>query len=313
MDADGSNQTNLTNHSSIDSDPAWSPDGNQIAFRSDRDGNAEIYVMNADGSNQTRLTNHFRDDFSPTWSPDGTQIAFSSNRNGITGGIGIYVMDADGSNVHILVVEYVPSISRNLSAAWSPDGTQIAFETNRDGNREIYVVDADGTGLTNLTNHSNNDFSPAWSPDGTQIAFHSGRDGNYEIFVMDADGSNPTNLTNHDSYDSFPVWSLAQVDTDNDGVPDADDNCTNAPNPAQDDTDGDDCGNVCDADYDQTGSTGFSDYGAFINAFGTFDLDFDHTEPVTGPAGFGDVGAFNSLFGSAPGPSGTTSGTIACP
>ncbi len=71
MDADGSNQTLLTNNPALDGLPAWSPDGTKIAFHSDRDGNDEVYVMDADGSNQTRLTNNHAFDFGPAWSPVG--------------------------------------------------------------------------------------------------------------------------------------------------------------------------------------------------------------------------------------------------
>ncbi len=76
--------------------PNWSPDGTEIAFTSNRDGNDEIYVMNADGSNQTRLTYNDAYDGMPAWSPDGTRIAFESRRD--SNGSAIYVMNADGSN-----------------------------------------------------------------------------------------------------------------------------------------------------------------------------------------------------------------------
>ncbi|MCK4324384.1 MAG: PD40 domain-containing protein, partial [Armatimonadetes bacterium] len=83
----------------------------------------------------------------------------------------------------------------------------IAFETDRDGNREIYVMEADGSNQTNLTNNSAYDEQPAWSPNGSQIAFGSHRDDNWEVYVMDSDGSNPTNLTNNSAYDDEPAWS----------------------------------------------------------------------------------------------------------
>ena len=82
MNADGTNQTRLTNNSAEDIWPSWSPDGTKIAFMSDRDGNGEIYVMNADGTNQTRLTNNSATEYCPSWSPDGTKIVFMSNRDG---------------------------------------------------------------------------------------------------------------------------------------------------------------------------------------------------------------------------------------
>jgi hypothetical protein len=98
---------------------------------------------------------------------------------------------------------------------------------------------------------------------------------------------------------------------DGDGV--CPDNCYLRVNPAQDDTDGDLCGNLCDADYDNDGIVGFSDFGAFTANFGTTNELYNHTEPVTDTVGFGDFGFFSANFGSAPGPSDITPGTIACP
>jgi hypothetical protein len=103
------------------------------------------------------------------------------------------------------------------------------------------------------------------------------------------------------------------VDSDGDGWNDIEDNCSDVPNPDQDDTDGDDCGNLCDADYDNSGLVGFVDFGAFSGAYGSTNLKMDHTETVEGPVGFVDFGFFAGAYGSTPGPSGTTTGTTACP
>jgi hypothetical protein len=103
------------------------------------------------------------------------------------------------------------------------------------------------------------------------------------------------------------------ADTDGDGWIDIEDNCSDVANPDQDDTDGDDCGNLCDADYDGTGLVGFVDFSAFANAYGSNDLEMDHTETVEGPVGFIDFSFFSGAYGSVPGPSGTTTGTTACP
>ena len=86
----------------------------------------------------------------------------------------------------------------DTSQAWSPDGTRIAFETDRDGDFEIYVMNADGSGQTNLTNNpAACDISPTWPPDGTQIFFRSDRGGerfDYKPYVMNADGSDVTGV-----------------------------------------------------------------------------------------------------------------------
>ena len=98
MDADGGNQQRLTNNRNNELSPVWSPDGNRIAFVSDRKGNLDnfdIYIMDADGGNQQNLTNNRAWNWQPSWSPDGNRIAFDSNRDGNSE---IYVMDADGSN-----------------------------------------------------------------------------------------------------------------------------------------------------------------------------------------------------------------------
>ena len=190
----------LTHHSATDGSPSWSPDGQHIAFHSNRDDNYEIYVMASDGSNLRRLTNHSSIDSHPSWSPDGQHIAFSSDRDGDWE---IYVMASDGSNLRRLTNH--SSIDRFPS--WSPDGQHIAFHSNRDDNYEIYVMASDGSNLRRLTNHSSIDRFPSWSPDGQHIAFHSNRDDNYEIYVMASDGSNPRRLTHHSAADGRLFWS----------------------------------------------------------------------------------------------------------
>jgi Tol biopolymer transport system component len=117
----------------------------------------------------------------------------------------IVVVNADGSGLTRLVDggrgwEY-------MSPAWSPDGSQIAFGSSRDGGWDIYVMRADGSWVTRLTPELARDDEPAWSPDGTRIAFTSDRDGDFEIHIMNSDGSGVMKLTDHPAQDGNPAWS----------------------------------------------------------------------------------------------------------
>lgn len=87
-----------------------------------------------------------------------------------------------------------------------PSGRRIAFNSYHGGRAEIYVMNADGSGLTRLTNNPANDWDFSWSPDGRRIAFVSFRDDNWEIYVMNADGSGLKNLTNNPADDQWPSW-----------------------------------------------------------------------------------------------------------
>ena len=201
MNANGTNQTRITNNVAADSDPTWSPSGTQIAFKSTRTGNNDIWIMNADGSAFNVLTSDVNTDQDPNWSPDGASIAFVSNRDG---DFEIFTMSAaNGSGQTPLTA----NVFSDTHPAWSPDGTQIAFESTRDGNPEIYVMNADGTNPTRLTTNAGSDSSPSWSPDGAKIVFHSNRDGNVELYSMTATGAAQTRLTNNIASDQASNWS----------------------------------------------------------------------------------------------------------
>ena len=222
INADGSEETRLTDNPAYDAFPSWSPDGKKITFASSRDGNMNIYVMNADGSEQTRLTNNSAPDVMPSWSPDGKKIAFQSTTERYSGeNLEIYVMNADGSNQTRLT----DNSAYDGCLCWSPDGKKIAFCSNRILCYEcyrIYVMNADGSKQTRLTN--NHAMCPSWSPDGKKIVFYSlvkdmpeetdnevearwWYELNMEIYIMNPDGSEQTNLTNNSAYDGYPSWS----------------------------------------------------------------------------------------------------------
>ena len=120
MNPDGTGQTNITNNSVTDREPAWSPDATRIAFESSRDGTPEIYVMNADGTGQTRLTNNIVFDQDPDWSPDGTKIAFESSRDG---NVEIYAMNADGTGQTNLTNNAAHDVGPDWGVASATTGT----------------------------------------------------------------------------------------------------------------------------------------------------------------------------------------------
>ena len=151
--------------------------------------------MNADGTGVVQITQSrgfFRE---ISWSPDGTQITFASSAGGLTGPLfvnhlpsDIYVGRADGSGARRLTL----GGGFNVEPAWSPDGSRIAFTSDRGGAYQVWVMESDGSGQRPLTSVGQN-FAPDWSPDGSQIVFHSDRDypdgSQGTIYVMAADGS----------------------------------------------------------------------------------------------------------------------------
>lgn len=205
MNADGSGVTQLTNNPADEYLPLWSPDGTRITF-----GRCvaicDVVVINADGSGETVVTN---DGFPGAWSPDSRQIAFGRSD-------GIFVVNVDGSGLaRVADPQFV--------TGWSPDGRQLLLGNNSDGDFEIFALNLDGSGITQLTNNTANDGGGRWSPDGTRIAFTSDRDGgDLDIFVMSAHGDSVTQLTQNDVVtDGGPGWSPdgSQIafDSDRDG------------------------------------------------------------------------------------------------
>jgi Tol biopolymer transport system component len=259
MNADGSGQRNLTRAWGLKGAPpgpgalpVWSPDWRRVAFVQERGvyrdfhgiqlRDSDIHVMNADGSGRRRLTRSPQNDGDPVWSPDGRRLAFVRIRGGRAD---IYVVNADGGGLrrlaHAIAFTPMPGAPRSgfgANPAWSPDGRKIAFMSNRDGTDDIFVVNADGSGLRNLTRSQGHDrtriwkgrehkrifwSSPeqVWSPDGRKIAFRSERDRpseleraacrprcqRDEIYVIDTDGSGLRRLTRNWKSDGAPAWS----------------------------------------------------------------------------------------------------------
>ena len=195
MNADGSNQTSLTEKYGEYSYPAWSPDGMRIAMRIDFGTGSGIAIMDLttsggtiSGNQPTAITDVFSD--APDWSPDGSQLVFMSS--------GDFGWDLNRYSVSTSGFFQIPGISRWVrDPKWSPDGQKILFssDVNNNGNSDIYIVNVDGSGLIQLTSNPFYEGSPAWSPDGQRIVFTADADENKDLFIMNLDGSGLTRLT----------------------------------------------------------------------------------------------------------------------
>jgi Tol biopolymer transport system component len=226
MNADGSGVRNLTQNPASDYSPAWSPDGSQIAFASDRgpdSGGNDIWVVNVDGTELRRLTHGGGIDEYPTWSPDGSRIAYACSGGRIladgTADFEVCVMDVDGDDRRQLTD--APGLSDY--PAWSPDGRQIAFMSTRGGwptlpdyvppayepgshgEYDIYVMDADGGNVRNVTNNGREDEQfPGWSPDGGFLVFS--RYGCLVAAAADGSAESVLSTPNELCEDGFPDW-----------------------------------------------------------------------------------------------------------
>jgi TolB protein len=197
--------------------PAWSPDGKQIAFAwtQDHGNHRYIYLMDSDGSGVVRLTDDASKESYPSWSPDGHCIVFHSF-DGSAGRLCVFCVDSN--NLQCFDLADFANVGQ---PTWSPDGSQIAISARVDGEQdnEIFVVSTECIGIAGgcepsvvrLTDNEVRDDQQAWSPDGKQIAFarwsEPGEIAWANIWVMDADGKNAVRLTNGDVNYTDPDWS----------------------------------------------------------------------------------------------------------
>lgn len=198
----------LTNNSFDDYSPTYIQALNRIGFVSDREDGTNVFTMNLDGSDQqTVFSRSVLLDY-PDWSPDGKLMTASytdgCNDTNPSCEFDLYVIDP----VTFALKQLTDTDGSEWVPQWSPDGQKIAFASDRDGDSEIYVIDANGS-LAQLTHNNGYDGRPRWSPDGSQISFETDQDGgDWDVFIMNADGSKPHVVTrNDDSDDWMQFWS----------------------------------------------------------------------------------------------------------
>lgn len=185
--------------------------GGTIVFSSYRNGESELFTMNADGSNKSQITSNQNRNSRPDWSYNGDQIAYVA-RIGNDYNYEIFVVDSQNGRLD-RVNHNADSLETEPS--WSPDGTQIAFTSNRQiienvfaGRFNVFLMDIDGGNQELLTDIGGSNSAPEWSPDGSKIVFQSTRDENLEIYTVNPDGTGLINLSNHEASDYSPAWSL---------------------------------------------------------------------------------------------------------
>jgi TolB protein len=196
-----------------DAAPSAAKPNGKIAFV-----NRNLYTINPDGTGQTTLAEAQTDIRFPVWSPDASKIVFSRTVFP-SQEYDLFVVNADGSNLTRLThtADAATGAAGNYGAAWSPDGSKLAFNSTRSGNSDIWVMNADGSAPVNLTpNTPGGDIEPAWSPDGARLAFTSTRaftnpSGDitraFEVYTMNPDGSNVVRVTNNQIADGDAAWS----------------------------------------------------------------------------------------------------------
>lgn len=203
INSDGTGQRLLPSTMDVNSYPALSPDGKQVAFVARNPGKSDIYIMDMNGNQLRQLAEYA---ISPAWSPDGNKIAFVSV-DFLYGdpNTGAPVYEYKISTINVDGTGLISTGTVGNDPVWSPDGSRIAFASQG----EIFTMNADGTGLTRLTQNNIHAESPSWSSDGKQIVFAAGVyrfPDTFEIYVVNVDTLQVSQLTNNSTRDAEPAW-----------------------------------------------------------------------------------------------------------
>jgi WD40-like Beta Propeller Repeat len=173
---------------------AWSPDGSRLAVAVFRDPGRSLWVMDADGSHAVQIADA-ENVGRPSWHPDGEHLTYTAQQGGRTE---VHVAAADGGSDEVVYSEVAPGTYAVFSSTFSPDGSQILFDAGTEDQYDIFVMDADGSNVRQITD-TGTDYNPSWSPDGSEIVFtRLEAASESDIFVMDANGSSVHRLTDDD-------------------------------------------------------------------------------------------------------------------
>ncbi len=203
MDFDGSNAYSVSNNSSTNILPSWSPSGGQIAYTSFMRSNPDLYVAAAGGGRPKKISGQRGMNTGASWSPDGSKLAVTLSKDGNPE---IYVINAsDGSVVSRLTTNK----AIDTSPSWSPDGSQIAFVSDRNGGPQIFVMAASGGTPKQVSFNGSYNTTPTWSPKaGKKIIAYTTRDGgNYDIVAIDLDSKTSTRITQSEGNNEEPAFS----------------------------------------------------------------------------------------------------------
>jgi len=204
ISADGETLTELFAHNTVElSNPAWSPDGQLVAFSGNQENNLDVFVIRADGTDLVNLTQSPEADGIPVWFPDSQRLLFRRWHESNWESSRLYVMNVDGTGL----LPFLEDVRAN-EFEWSPDGHWLLYSVGPALPNSLYRMSADGHEIVPITGSEFDERHTTWSPDGEQIAFVSKREGNFELYVMDADGSHLQRLTETpDIMELRPVWS----------------------------------------------------------------------------------------------------------
>ena len=194
MNADGTNRRQVTESDATTFYASLSVGLDMIYLSSRESGQFQIYAVRPNGKEFKRLTRVSGSFYAPELSPSGGWVVMAKD------GEGIWLMKPDGTNLHAI------TDANDIDPTWSADGSMIAFASSRSGTRQLFVMNADGSNIQQVTNLENMGGRSSWSPDGTKLTFYAGPEANRNIYVINVDGTNLVQLT--DGGDNLgPSWS----------------------------------------------------------------------------------------------------------